>query len=575
MLRAARHVGPGRVLDVNEVPEVGTVPRTRRRKTLSSGLIWALPLAAAIIVVYLFIQWVAERGEVVTVTFERTGGARAGETKVIYQGAEAGHLINIVPNKDGRRLDFKLRLVPEAKPGLNTNARFYLIGASPTLDLSSLRAVISGVAIGYAPGAGGTPTDHFEGSDRVPTILPGDRGTRYVLTARTLGSIHEGSVLLLHGQLIGKVSEVQFVGEGSFRLGVFVFQPYDALIRAGDRFWKMSPLRLSLAGGGINVNPAPLEAILSGGIELDTALATAHGPQSAAESEFTLYGSLNAARQGLSGPTVRYRFAFTTAAGDLEEGAAVTLLGFQVGEVETTGLAYNKRTGEPFTTVTALLYPQQLDPVGLSAGSVTDWRSVTDSRLRTLIHMGFRARLAQSPPLVGVRSIALVQVKGARATELEEDATAPRFPTEPGSADFEDIAAQADQILEKVNRIPIEEIGQNLRAVTSRLRTLMSSPKIDDALLHLDNSSAQIDEILAQVKPQIGPLVTRLNQAAGELSSIAVGARRVLEGSGTSEDEGLPETIRQLNEAARSVRTLADYLDRHPDALIRGKRPDR
>ena len=159
--------------------------------------------------VYLLIQWVAERGEVVTVTFERAGGARAGETKVIYQGVEAGHLIKIVPNKDGRRLDFKLRLIPEAKPGLNTNARFYLIGASPTLDLNSLRAVISGVAIGYAPGAGGTSTDHFEGSDRAPTILPGDRGTRYRLTARTLGSIHEGSVLLFHGQLIGKVSDVQ------------------------------------------------------------------------------------------------------------------------------------------------------------------------------------------------------------------------------------------------------------------------------------------------------------------------------------------------------------------------------
>ena len=66
--------------------------------------------------------------------------------------------------------------------------------------------------------------------------------------------------------------------------------------------------------------------------------------------------------------------------------------------------------------------------------------------------------------------------------------------------------------------------------------------------------------------------MTKLNQAAGEISSIAVGARQLLDVNGTSQDGGLPETIRQLNEAARSVRTLADYLGRHPEALIRGKR---
>ena len=550
------------------------MPQAGRRRTLSAGLIWALPLAAAMIVVYLLIQWLAERGEVVTVTFERAGGVRIGETEVLYEGVHAGRLINIVPNKDGRRLDFKLRLISEAKPGLNTNARFYLIGASPTFDLSSLRAVISGVSIGYAPGTGGTSTDHFEGLERAPAVLPGDQGTPYVLTARTLGSIHEGSVLLFHGQLIGKVSDVQFAGDNGFRLEVFVFQPYDSLIKAGDRFWKISPLRLSLAGDGINVNLAPVAAILSGGIDLDTTLVSAHSAQSRAQSEFTLYASVNAARQGLSGPSVRYGFAFSNAAGDLEEGAAVTLMGSQVGEVETTRLLYDKRTGKPFTTVTALLYPRELDPQGLASESVADGRAATDAKLRKLIQMGFRARLAQSPPFVGARSIALVQVSSPAAAALVGDASAPRFPTEPGSQDIADIAAQADNILAKVNRVPIEAIGQNLRLITGRLRRLVSSPKVDDALEHLDSSSVQIDQILGQVKPQIGPLVAKLNQAAGELSSIELGARRLLDGEGTSEDGSLPETIRQLNEAARSVRTLADYLDRHPESLIRGKKPD-
>ena len=82
------------------------LPEAGRRKTLLSALIWSLPMAAFIIVAYLGIQWVVERGEVVTVTFKSSGGARIGETKVTYQGVEAGHLIDILPNNDGRRLDF-------------------------------------------------------------------------------------------------------------------------------------------------------------------------------------------------------------------------------------------------------------------------------------------------------------------------------------------------------------------------------------------------------------------------------------------------------------------------------------
>src|ERR1700685_246128 len=93
-------------------------PRSERRKTRSPGLVWAIPLAALIIVAYLGTQALVHRGEVVTVTFLRAAGARAGETKVLYQGVESGQLIKIVPNEDGRRLDFQLRLVPQAKAGL-------------------------------------------------------------------------------------------------------------------------------------------------------------------------------------------------------------------------------------------------------------------------------------------------------------------------------------------------------------------------------------------------------------------------------------------------------------------------
>jgi len=553
-------------------------PETGRRRTIWPNLVWGIPLAALVIVGYLGVRALLNRGEVVTVTFTRAAGAKAGVTKVLYQGVEAGQLTKIEPNADGRRLDFHLRLVPAAKSGLNTNARFWLIGANPNFsDLSSLEAVVSGIAIGYAPGEGGEPEDQFEGLDQAPLILPGDKGTRYLLGAHALNSIHEGSILLFHGQAIGKVVAIRFNPDKGFRLQAFVNQPYDSLIRRGARFWKISPLRLSFAGGGITANLAPLSTLLAGGIDLEVDTTKANDPRSPADTEFPLYSSHNAARQGLSGPTVRYEFAFDGDAGVLDETSAVTLLGYQIGEVESTRLAYNERTGAPYGIATAVLYPQQMhvNP-GAGAQSTTDnWRATTDAALTRLIHLGFRARLQQSPPVLGDQSIALVRTAGASPAQLLTDGDIPRFPSAPGSSNLADITAKAAVFLNKLDAVPLEDIGANLNRIIGNLDRLTSSPELKDSLTHLHSTLTSIDKLLQDVQPQIGPLIGKLNDAVAELSGTATALRQIAESGGPSEDASLPEAIRQITEAARSIKTLTDYLDRHPEALIRGKRPEK
>ena len=127
------------------------------------------------------------------------------------------------------------------------------------------------------------------------------------------------------------------------------------------------------------------------------------------------------------------------------------------------------------------------------------------------------------------------------------------------------------ELLAALNRVPLDAIGTNLRATTDRLRQFATSPQLKDGLAHLNSSVVEIDRMLHSVEPQIGPLVQKLNEAAGEIEGMASSAHELLEGHGPGSDDGLTEAVRQLNEAARSVRSLADYLDRHPESLIRGK----
>jgi paraquat-inducible protein B len=542
--------------------------------------VWSVPLAALLIVGYLGIQALAKRGIDVTVTFNTAAGASPGNTKVTYQGVDIGTLEEIVPNKDNRRIDFKLRLDPRAKSSLNSNARFWLIGASPNFtDLSSLKAAVEGVAIGFAPGNGGEPERRFIGLDKAPIVLPGDRGTRFVLKARNLGSVREGSEVLFHGMPIGKVTQVKFRDRTGFTLEVFIFQPYDALIKPDDLFWTSSPLQLSFGGGTVDADLAPISTVFGGGIDVDIRADSDGETRSPDGAEFILYPSQNEAEQQLSGPAALYDLAFSGAAGDLSTGAPVTLLGFRIGEVKDVRLAYDAGTGKPYTAVTALLYLGRLDPGAAQPAAAPGEdraRRAIDDKLRALLRLGYRARLKQTPALVGARAVALVPVHDAPPAQLSyDDGAIERIPSAAGSTDIEDITAQADQLLTKVNHIPLEKIGGNLSEITSRLKAFADSPKLEAAAANLNDSLTDLSQMLNEVRPQVGPLLAKLNQTADQLSQTVLAAHQLLSGEGASQDDGLPEAIGQLTEAARSLRSLADYLERHPESLLRGKRPSR
>jgi len=176
--------------------------------------------------------------------------------------------------------------------------------------------------------------------------------------------------------------------------------------------------------------------------------------------------------------------------------------------------------------------------------------------------------------VLGDESIDLTRMRGAPVAQLVEGEANPRFPAAPGSSSLDDVATKADEFLNKLDNIPLENIGENLKQITGNLNALLASPDLKDSLGHLRSTLSSLDKVLDDVKPQIGPLIGKLNDAAAELSGTAASMHQILENQGGSEDSSLPDAIRQITEAARSIKTLTDYLDRHPEALIRGKRPD-
>ena len=546
------------------------LPQARSIRARWPGLVWAIPLAALIIVAYLGIRALSRRGVEAVVTFTYAEGVTPGDTKVLVKGVEAGHVSKVRVSPEAHHVEVTLLLDPREKAALNSNTRFWLIGENPTItDIQSIRAAVAGVIIAMAPGTGGTPTREFTGLDQPPIVPPGAQGTIYYLSAPKLGSIQPGAAISYHGLEIGKVVRTALVGLDAFRMEMFVNAPYDRFIRPGAQFWAGSPFKFSLSGATISAGLSSPASVLQGAVQFELPVEARGNARSPAGSVFPLYDDAVSAQQGPGGPEVPYRLVLRGAAGDLAQDATVSMLGYTIGRVRSARLAFAPG-GVPYTEATIAILPRKLDVALPADASPAAWRGATDRAVGALLRRGYRAHLVQSPPLVGAHMVVLAADRAARPAVLAYGGTYPAIPVADG-ADGDDLMTQASRIMAKVDQVPIAEIGANLRTLSANLATISGSGQVRDGIAHLDGTLRQLDAMLAEVRPQVGPLMTKLNQTADELQGTAAAARSTLSGVGATQDRSLPDAIQQLNGAARSIRSLTDYLGRHPEALIRGK----
>ena len=562
-------------------PEEGAAPppadRTdaREHRGRWPGLVWAIPAAAILIIAYLGLQALAHGGVDVVVTFNSAADAKPGDTQVIYKGLSVGRVSKVRLSQDRKHVDMTLRLDPSLKPILNRDTKFWLVGAKPSLtDISSLKAALAGVSIGIAPG-GGPPARRFDGLDEPPVVMPGTAGTEFQLFSPTVGSARPGASVFYHGDEVGKVTAQTLRAHDDFSTRVFIEAPYDRFVKRGTLFYNTSAVQVSFSGSGLSTQLAPGNAALGGGVEFETPPEFLNEPQSRAETVFALYPDKGRAIVAPRGPQVFYTIAFTDPVGELDVGSAVKLRGFQVGTVTARTIRFNPATGVLSTPVTIAIEPDRLDPAGGVSAPTADLTVETDATIAKLVSLGYRARLAQTPPIVGGRVVDLVRVSGARPAALQGArlTAGDSFPAIPAtsSGDVTALMAKADDILGKVQQVPIAEIGADVRSITKTLNQLISSPKVKDSLDHLDSTLAQIDQTVKETKPKIGPLVDKLNSAADQLQSVVASANGLVSTDGSTQDASVPAALRQLTDAARSLRALADYLGRHPEAILRGK----
>jgi paraquat-inducible protein B len=141
------------------------------------------------------------------------------------------------------------------------------------------------------------------------------------------------------------------------------------------------------------------------------------------------------------------------------------------------------------------------------------------------------------------------------------------FPTTP--TQLEEIGTKVSQLVAKLDKIPVDEIGQDLSATIKGARRIANSPEIIETVKSLNAAVKELQLLTAELRTRTAPEVNAtLQQAQASLAA----ATDVLE-SGSPLQSRLKETLEELASAARALRVLSDYLERQPQSLLTGKEP--
>jgi len=522
------------------------VPQAVERKAAprSLQLVWLVPIAAALVGGWLAFKAVWDKGPTMTLQFKTGEGIEANKTRIKHKSVDIGTVRSVQLTADLKSVLVTAEIARSAADGfLVDDTRFWVV--RPRIaggQVSGLGTLLEGSYIGSDPGKSQTPRRQFVGLETPPPFTSDEPGKQYKLRTEDLGSLDIGSPIYFRGVNAGRVASTEVApgGKGVI-VGVFVQAPYDRYVNEETRFWNASGVDLSVDAAGVRLHTQSLLTLLLGGVAFETPPEAGALAPAAADAQFRLWANRAEALRPRETVVETYRLVFEQSVRGLAVGAPVDFRGLTVGELRSIELVHDEKTSRFQTVLEIHLWPERMRVNG---------KEPAGQRMQRFVARGFRGQLRSANLLTGQLYVALDFFPKAEPARLDPKKSPPEIPViSTGLAELQESVTNIVATLEKV---PFDKLAADLRRA---LGTLEATLKRADALL-------------AQVSTDLAPeLRTTLEQARKTLRSAdqALGSDSPVQGD-------LRETLNEVTKAAETVRGLADYLERHPESLIRGKR---
>jgi paraquat-inducible protein B len=390
-------------------------------------------------------------------------------------------------------------------------------------------------------------------------------GRHFILQSEELGSLDRGSPVYYRGIKVGQVVDYNFDHDrDGVDIKIFIEAPFHEKVLENSRFWNASGIDMTMDATGIKLDTQSLVSIMLGGVAFDLRKHDEPGEPAEKDSSFRLYSDQASSKEESYDVKRYYVMYFDQSVRGLSPGAPVEISGIQVGEVVSVKLQFDQSKLDFRIPVVIVLEPERLDVLVTGTGEVVTGKEMgdtieeentydLDSRARQLIKKGLRGQLKTGNLLTGQLYVDIDFYPEAPPAELEVVDGHMVFPTIP--APLEQIVQRVDNILKKVEQVPFGKIGKELQVTMAELATTLKevkgiSGKVNEETIPKVNASLdQLQESLKGIESTLGP-DSALNYNTRQVTS-------------------------ELALAIRSIRSLLEYLERDPQALILGKEGDK
>ncbi len=277
---------------------------------------------------------------------------------------------------------------------------------------------------------------------------------------------------------------------------------------------------------------------------------------------------------------------FEGSVGGLNEGSPVVFRGVKIGSVTSVVLRYDLKDLSFKIPVYIELDPGRMEIIGTRTRKEGEY-------MPALIERGLRAKLEMQSLVTGQMQVAL---------DFNPDKPAKFVGADPKHTEIPTIPTPLEELAKKIEKLPIEQISEKVLAAVEGIEKVINSPELKGSVQSLQLALEDVRKLIRNVDNQVGPLASNLNETVKETRGVVhnlgdrVGplsdniektiksaeatlnaAQKTIEGVDATVGEGstvayeLTKTLEEVSSLARSVRHLTDYLERHPEALIRGK----
>ncbi|MDQ7046396.1 MAG: MlaD family protein [Sulfurovum sp.] len=526
--------------------------------------IWIVPIIALTIAGWLAYQHFAERGPEIRIIFPKNEGLVAGQSVVKFRNVPVGKVTKIYVEEEIEGVIVVVRMNTKAsRPYMTELAKFWIVKPEVGISgISGLDTLISGTYINIHSKSGGkTIKENFMGLTQA--YRDSMQGEYFHLLSENAENVAVGMPIYYKNIKVGQVEHVYLaLDDTRIEIIIFIDKQYASYVHDSSKFWTKSMINVDLSKGNLDINIAPLNFMLQGGIVFSSLEKGKRNPVSKGRI-FPLYESKTQARNIRVGSSNRSMQKFMLLTQDtianLRINAPVRFDGFDIGRVEDIALSYNKKSHKMLGQVLVEIDTSVFEDKDESNSSGV-------SNLYEAVEEGLRAKIAALDPITGMLFIDLTFKHQEGNANIIQGNKYAQLPMVGQSSDG--IMNSMTQILDKLNNLPLEALLASVQKVVEE-----TSKPIQNANVLLDDLRTTVKNINKFTsKKSFEVLPDELNKALREMTKTLKNTSKVVKGydSDSLVKQQLAQTLKVLTKTSQEMQVFLKMLNRKPNSLIFG-----